>query len=172
MNPTQILNLISNDIDEIVLAFQALGWNKPRSQYELYLKEQIGASRTTLVARREGIFAGYVTLLWQSKYSHFKAGNVPELSDLNVLPQFRNQGIGSELIFECERLARAKGFLKMGLGVGLVADYGNAQRLYCRLGYSPDGKGLHCHHRPVQYKERVVADDDLVLYQVKDLNLK
>jgi len=30
----------------------------------------------------------------------------------------------------------------VGIGVGLYADYGTAQRMYARRGYVPDGHGL------------------------------
>jgi hypothetical protein len=46
-------------------------------------------------------FAGYVTLLWNSKYRPFAVRRIPEISDLNVLPVFRRQGV--EAVPACAR---------------------------------------------------------------------
>jgi ribosomal protein S18 acetylase RimI-like enzyme len=155
------------DLDEIAAAFRALGWNKPRSQYENYLREQAGGYRSVLVCRAGGKFAGYVTLVWDSRYPPFALGEYPEVVDLNVLPAFRNQGLGERLMRECESLAQARGHRGIGLGVGLLADYGSAQRLYFRLGFQPDGRGLYYGNRAVHYGEAMTADDDLALFLVK-----
>ena len=165
----ELSDLKLEDFDEIVAAFESLGWHKPRKQYETYLLNQVNGSRTVVVCRHKEEFAGYVTLVWGSAYPDFKAGNIPEISDLNVLPHFRRNGIGTRLIIECESVAKSKGFREIGLGVGLTADYGNAQRIYFRLGYVPDGKGLHYGIRAIEYNQSVVADDYLVLYLSKVL---
>lgn len=40
MNKINILPLQENDLDEIVVAFKKIGWEKPRDIYENYLTEQ------------------------------------------------------------------------------------------------------------------------------------
>lgn len=57
----------------------------------------------------------------------------------------------------------------VGIGVGMYADYGAAQRLYVRRGYVPDGRGVSYRDRIVLGGETVVADDALVLHLRKDL---
>lgn len=161
--------LKESDLDEIAAAFRALGWDKPRLQYETYLREQAAGYRSVIVAREEGRFAGYVTVVWDSLYPEFRTIGAPEIVDLNVLPDFRRRGLGMKLMEEAEKLAGERGFQKIGLGVGLLADYGSAQRLYYRLGYMPDGRGLHTGNRPAQYGEMVEAGDNLVLYLSKTL---
>ena len=79
-------------------------------------------------------FAGYVTLKWQSDYKLFADDNIPEISDLYVLPGFRNKGIGSALIEKCEEHAAERSNIVgigigIGIGIGLYSDYGSAQRL-------------------------------------------
>lgn len=85
-------------------------------------------------------FAGYVTLKWQSQYPSFKAENIPEIMDLNVLPAFRKMGIGSLLLDRAEKEAATRSKV-VGIGVGLYAGadggYGPAQRLYVKRGYIP-----------------------------------
>ncbi len=69
----------------------------------------------------------------------------------------------------CEKAAQDRNYTKIGLGVGLFSDYGSAQRLYARVGYIPDGGGIHYDVNVVGYTQKVVADDNLVLYQYKSL---
>ena len=157
------------DIEEMVIAFQLLGWNKPRTQFEKYLSEQEHGKRTVFIARTDGKFAGYATLVWNSEYPSFAIKNIPEVKDLNVLPKYRKQGIGQKLMESCEEIARKHDHNTLGLGVGLIFDYGSAQRLYFRLNYFPDGAGLHYGIQSVAYSQKVVADDDLVLYLCKSL---
>jgi GNAT superfamily N-acetyltransferase len=163
-----IRRLQAEDIDPIAAAFKALGWNKPASQYVRYLAEQDAGQRTVFVALIDNIFAGYVTINWQSDYPPFRVESIPEIQDFNVLPQFRRQGIGGRLMDEAEQTVAQRSRI-VGIGVGLYADYGTAQRMYVRRGYIPDGRGLfYCEHF-VQPGESVVVDDALALYSTKVL---
>jgi GNAT superfamily N-acetyltransferase len=156
-----------NDIQPIALAFVALGWNKPASQYEQYLLEQEAGQRLVLVAFvPDLVFAGYVTICWQSDYIPFREQNIPEIVDFNVLPQFRRQGIGSALMDDAETRVAAVS-PTVGIGVGMTGDYGSAQRMYARRGYIPDGRGLISRGQPVQYGQTIPVDDDLALYFTK-----
>lgn len=164
-----IKQLNEQQIDEIVASFKAIGWHKPKSIYEAYLSEQTKGVRSVFVATIDNKFCGYVTIKCKSDYSGFNKANIPELADLNVLPEYRNQGIGTKLIKQCERIAAEKGHQTFGLGVGLTSDYGNAQRLYIKLGYVPDGNGIHSHQRSLCYDDKTTVDDELVLYFKKSL---
>ncbi len=161
--------LTEEDISDIVAAFKSIGWSKPESTYLTYLDEQSNNLRSVIVAKVDGKFCGYVTLKYHSDYPDFNAQNIPEISDLNVLPDYRNEGIGTSLILECEKFADERGYRTVGIGVGMTADYGNAQRLYVKLNYVPDGKGLFYKNVSVKYNESVTADDDLVLYLTKTI---
>ncbi len=57
----------------------------------------------------------------------------------------------------------------MGIGFGLYADYGAAQRLYVQMGYVPDGHGLTWNNEPARAGDMVRVDDDLVLWLRKPL---
>lgn len=159
--------LEKNDFDEIVSAFNKIGWNKPKDIYEAYFKEQSDGIRSIILAKVNEKFCGYVTIKWKSDYDSFAQQNIPEISDLNVLPDYRNHGIGTALINACEMMAKERGYTDIGLGVGMTADYGNAQRLYVRLGYIPDKKGLHYKFNSLKYGNQVTVDDDLVLFFTK-----
>jgi len=140
--------LEEQDIPQIAEAFQQLGWNKPASRYERYLKEQNLGTRNVYVAFVDVTFAGYITICWKSTYPPFLEAQIPEIVDFNVLPKYRRQGIG----------------------VGMDANYGAAQRLYVLRDYIPDGRGLYSHGHHLKYGEQVTVDDGLALYFTKQLN--
>lgn len=149
-------------------AFAAIGWCKPQEQYLGYLAEQRAGARVCVVAEVDGAFAGYGTLRRSSDYPPFRHGGVPEVADLNVLPPYRRRGVGTALLDALEHEAAAHG-PRVGIGVGLSADYGAAQRLYVQRGYVPDGRGVMHHDRPVAPGALVPLDDDATLMLVKDL---
>jgi len=160
--------LEQSDIVEIAQAFQQLGWNKPASQYERYLKEQNLEIREVYVAFVDGKFAGYITICWKSTYPPFLEAQIPEIVDFNVLPKYRRHGIGTALMDKAESEI-AKIFRVAGIGVGMDSDFGAAQRLYVLRGYIPDGRGLYSHGNHLKYGEQVTVDDDLALYFTKQL---
>ncbi len=158
------------DLDEIVAAFKSLGWNKPLELYETYLKEQTAGLRSVIIAKQNEAFCGYVTLKWKSDYPSFAEKNIPEIADLNVLPPCRRQGIGTKLISACEDLAKERDYTQIGLGVGLSADYGNAQQLYVQLGFRPDGQGLQYKCQALKYGDQAILDDELLLFFSKAIS--
>lgn len=172
-NQIQIRPLKREDIAAISEAFKQIGWNKPASLFEGYLKEQEAGERLVWVAYVKDEFAGYVTLMWQSQYPSFKAQSIPEIMDLNVLPAYRKMGIGSLLLDCAEKEAATKSQI-IGIGVGLYAGpdggYGAAQRLYIKRGYIPDGKGVTYNYEPTIPGNSYPLDDDLVLWFTKRLS--
>jgi len=160
--------LEASDIPQIAKAFEELGWNKPQSQYERYLTEQKLDMRNVHVAFVDEHFAGYLTICWVSSYEPFQNEGIPEIVDFNVLPRFRRQGIGTQLMDKAESVI-VKISPLAGIGVGMDADYGAAQRLYVLRGYVPDGRGLHHRDHFVKYGEQFTVDDDLALYLTKEL---
>ena len=155
------------DIPEIAAAFQQLGWDKSASQYERYLNEQTRKLRDVHVAFTDEQFAGYLTICWTSTYPPFREANIPEIVDLNVLPQFRRRHLGTALMDRAESEI-AKVSASSGIGVGLTPDYGAAQRMYILRGYLPDGRGLYYRGHHIQHSETLTADDNLVLYLTKE----
>lgn len=163
-----IRELRENDIFAIVEAFDLIGWNKPVSQFRKYLAEQSEGARNVLLAFAKDDFAGYLTIVWESHYPPFKAAGIPEITDFNVLPTARRKRIGTKLMDEAERIISRRSEI-VGIGVGLDADYGAAQRLYVRRGYVPDGRGIVWQNRFPKYGEQVTVDDNLNLYFTKKL---
>ena len=165
-----IRHLEAQDIEMMTAAFQKIGWNKSVSLFESYFDQQSSGKRLVLVAIMQGLFAGYLTINWQSDYPSFKEQNIPEIQDFNVLPEFRRQGIGTRLMDEAEEIIGKRSPV-VGIGFGLYADYGAAQRMYVMRGYVPDGKGVFYDHQPVTPGGQMNVDDDLVLYLTKNLRI-
>lgn len=150
-------------------AFCCPPWNKPSDLFENYLREQRSKERLVWLAFAENKACGYVTLKWKSLYIPFQEKGIPEVSDLNVIPEFRSRGIGAALVEIAEKAARENSCSHIGLGVGLYKDYGHAQKLYARRGYVPDGKGVTYDFQPVKPGKKVILDDDLNLWLKKEL---
>ncbi|MDO3410540.1 GNAT family N-acetyltransferase [Saccharibacillus sp. CPCC 101409] len=144
-------------------------WHTPGDYYERCLEENRQGSRITLIASYDGVLAGGGHLLLRSEYPHFREAGIPEINDLNVFPKFRQKGIAARLLDELERSAAGHSSI-VGLGVGLYADYGSAQRIYTGRGYVLDGRGLQYRNQPVPSGQTVTVDDDLLLYLVKKLD--
>jgi GNAT superfamily N-acetyltransferase len=165
----EIRPLRSKNILPIAAAFEELDWDKPASQYERYLVEQDSGRRLVLVATLKGIFAGYVTIVWESSYPPFWEAGIPEIVDFNVLPKYRRQGIGTQLMDEAERQISEHSSIA-GIGVGLTADYGAAHILYIKRGYIPDGHGISCNGNFCHYGDQVIVNDDLGISFTKQLS--
>ena len=171
-NKITVRPLQFGDITNIIQAFTNIGWDKPHSLFITYFKEVQQNHRLVWIAVANDFFAGYITLKWQSEYKSFYENNIPEIIDLNVLPNMRKQGIGSKLMDYAERAAAVKGVI-VGIGVGLYTDhdggYGSAQKMYIKRGFIPDGLGLTYNSEYVKYGEKYPIDDNLILWLTKKL---
>ena len=166
---TVIIRILNHDDPAVIAAaFQRIGWKKTQQQYERYLQEQAQGIRDCFVAMVDGEFAGYVTLNWKPTYSASADLGIPEIQDLNVLPEFRRRGIASRLLDEAEASAIRRS-AHVGIGVGLHPGYNAAQRLYVKRGYMPDGRGVTYRNQYVREGAQVTLDDDLVLHFTKVL---
>ncbi len=164
----QIRALKESDPETISHAFRNIGWGKPVAQYRRYLAEQAAGNRICQVATVAGQFAGYVTVNWKPPYTAFAELNIPEIQDLNVLPEFRRKGIGTRLLDWAEEEIALRSDIA-GIGVGLHPGYNAAQRLYVKRGYVPDGRGVTYRNRYVEEGMQVAMDDDLILHLTKRL---
>lgn len=160
--------LLERDAVVISQAFRNVGLHKSVHLFEQYLEEQQQAIRQCWVAHVDGRFAGYVTLHWNPLYSGIAGKGVPEIQDLNVLPTYRRQGIGTRLLDRAEQSSAARA-ASVAVGVGLHPGYNAAQRLYAQRGYIPDGLGVTYEDRFVEAGELVRFDDELVLHLIKSL---
>jgi GNAT superfamily N-acetyltransferase len=164
--------VVEADLARIAAADNGPWWRRSEADWRAYLDQQARGERLCLLAETDGAIAAYGHLLWLSAYPPFAEAGIPEISDLRTGEPFRGRGAGSAIIGRCEALAREGGRRAVGLGVGLYADYGSAQKLYARLGYAPDGRGLIYQNAPAVPGERYRVDDDLLLWLVKPLEAR
>lgn len=156
------------DIPLIVQQFAEVNWPKPAEIFQAYAQEQEAEKRLVWLAYSQEQFAGYGTLVWHSPYQPFADAHIPEIKDLNVLPSYRGQGIASQILDTAECQAAHKS-THVGIGVGLYAGYGMAQKLYIKRGYIPDGLGVTHNYEPALPGKSVALDDDLVLWFTKKI---
>ncbi len=165
----EIRGLGSGDRDKLAAVDGGNGWNPDPVLWALYLADHTIGRRLVVIAWEGTRPLGYGNLLWAPGYAPFRAGGIPEINNLGVDVKARNQGVCTALIGHLEDHAREAGKAVIGIGVGLYPDYGPAQRLYTKLGYRPDGRGITCNERTVSPGETVRLDDDLVLWLTKPL---
>ncbi|MCY4146601.1 MAG: GNAT family N-acetyltransferase [Chloroflexi bacterium] len=145
-----------------------LNWRKPAGYFQGVLDEQAAGALILLLALEAGDYLGHCKLVWSPDYAGFRERGIPEIQDLNVIRSRRRIGVASRLLDEAEaRIARRSRLA--GIGFGLYADYGAAQRLYILRGYVPDGQGAHYFGEPLPPGATCALDDNLALYLVKQL---
>jgi GNAT superfamily N-acetyltransferase len=139
--------------------------------FERSLEEQAAGKRLVFIyAGEEGAqILGYAHYNRFPKYAPFRRFNIPEIQDLYVSPDHRQLGIGRALIAACEAQAVADGHQEIGIGVGIISDFGNAQRLYAKCGYIPDGAGIVYEREPCHTGQIRPLDDLWCLMLVKQL---
>ena len=155
----QILNDLADQLDT----------PKLDGYFETCLVDQAAGRREIFLIFFQNEAAGYVIFNRAPRYSLYKRLNIPEIQDLNTVPVYRQRGLATQLIHYCEDMARSEGFEQIGISVGLHKSFGAAQRIYCKLGYVPDGYGVTYDREFVQAGELRPVDDLLCLMMVKDL---
>jgi GNAT superfamily N-acetyltransferase len=157
-----------SDIDIIVSNFQEQGWQKPREALAEYLARQNKEETFVFVAECGHDVAGYAVLNLNAQTGPFANKNIPEIRDFNVFKKYQRQGIGNTILDMAEGKATAFSD-RVSLGVGLHCGYGNAQRVYVKRGYLPDGTGVWYNNERLKKQAACKNDDDLVLYYYKML---
>jgi ribosomal protein S18 acetylase RimI-like enzyme len=166
--PPEIRVLVDHDPEAISSAFGDAGIRKPLSRFQEYFAEQQAGTRNCFIAKLESVFAAYLTVNWRPTYSPFAQARIPEIQDLNVLPAFRRRGIANLLLDRAEKEIATRSDA-VGISVGLHPGYNQAQRLYAKRGYIPDGRGVTYRNESVTEGMQVTLDDDLLLHLTKQL---
>lgn len=165
--PIQIRQMNSEDVEAVFQGLADHHIGKPLDYIQRCWEENESGERITLVALYEGSFAGWLHLLSESGYSYFAEKGIPEINNFDVVPTRRRLGIGNALMDAIEQIAFEKHSL-VGIGVGLFHTYGNAQRLYAKRGYIPDGRGIMDGNEQVQLGSYVHVGHDLALWMIKE----
>lgn len=102
---------------------------RPLEKHRERLVQQARGEILYLAAWDDGRAVGHELLRWKGRLG------LPQVEDLFVRPERRDEGFGTRLLEAAEGEARSRGYRELGLGVAL--DNGGARRLYARLGYAP-----------------------------------
>lgn len=132
-----------------------------------FVSRVVGEGPHLVAESADGQYLGHCRIR-PSLHQPFHEEGIPEIADLNVMPECRRQGAATALLELAESLIVMESEWS-GIGVGIYSDYGPAQRLYSSRGYSLDGTGAWWNNEPVSGGATVIADDDLVLYLSKRL---
>lgn len=100
------------------------------------LKLQENGMAVFLILRENNEPIGFVFLKLKGKQTH---PDYPDMEDLYIREGSRGRGYGTILVGECEKIAKEKGFRKIGLAVNPTENL-QAKLLYEKLGYVHDGK--------------------------------
>lgn len=162
--------LQESDIDRLGdLHFPWMTKEATLQKWQRYFHEDAQGIRLSFIIELEREIAGYGHLLFVSEYPYFRNHSIPEIHDLWIFEKWRKKGLGSLLITHLEEQAKQRHYSTIGLGVGLYRDYGEAQRLYFRLGYEPVGEGITYQNVPINPGDSYPVDDDLILWLHKHL---
>lgn len=160
----EIKTATKEDIPALYTLYEAMG-KKDAGYFESCFEKDF----TILIALEDNKNVGFTILNFNPKYALYKKLDIPEIQDLNVIPDARQKGIATAIVNKCEEIAEDNGKTQIGISVPLNKSHGPAQRLYIKLGYMPDGNGITYDREPVSDVSRYCVDDDLCLMMLKDL---
>lgn len=164
--PMVIRSMKESDIEALHNGFSAQGEIHRLAVLQKYFEEQSAGKRYVFIGEWDGLPVGYVTLIKEAEDGPYAHNGVPHVCDFNVLIPYRGKGIGSRIMDAMESVAFEM-CDSVCLGVGLHPGYGNAQRMYAKRGYIPDGSGVWYNGRQGEGGERMENGDDLILYMAK-----
>jgi DNA-binding MarR family transcriptional regulator/GNAT superfamily N-acetyltransferase len=121
------------------ILYEPYGWKRPMEilQGEVttaFLRDFKPGREQCWVAERAGLMAGAVMLV-------DAGGDVGQLRLLHVEPGARGLGIGSALVGECVRFARAAGYARMRLWTHTILE--SARRIYEAAGFTITETAVH-----------------------------
>lgn len=122
-----------------------MGQGEPLSEYvrEALIPElDAFPTAVSILAYADGAPAGLANCFLG--LSSFKAQPLLNIHDLAVLPEYRGNGIGQQLLEVVEEKARQMGCCKITLE---VRDDNRAQNLYKRFGFGPDDPEMYFWHK-------------------------
>jgi len=164
-------SMTAQDIESLHAAFAMQEWERDKSLFERYYREQQEGSRHVVIAECNQQLAGYATIMKEPENGPFRGSGYPEIADFNVFINYQRKGIGNQIMEQCEEIVSRFSDV-VTLGVGMHPGYGPAQRLYVKRGYIPDGSGLWYKEKLLPVNAPCINDDSLVLYLSKQLLLE
>ena len=122
-----VRNINKNDFDQLQKIKSINGLEILNNRLERQMKGDVNF----LVLEDNGEIKCFLLLKWKGRKTH---PEYPDIEDLFTKESERGKGYASILISECEKMAREKGFNKIGLAVNPDENC-PAHRLYKKLGF-------------------------------------
>ena len=130
-----------DDFDSLY-AIEEVCFKPPERFTRRYMRQLVAsANSATWIAEQNGEPTGFAILVWAQQL----AGIVAYIPTIEVLPAWRGQGIGAELLHHLENSAVAQSAIAVWLHVD--AENSPAIRLYERSGYGNTGRADHYYAR-------------------------
>ena len=130
-----------SDIKDILETFAV--WHKTKEQFANYLaKQDLGESILIIAITTKNKVVGYANLFWRSRISQHHKQGIPEIVDLNVIPEYQRKGIASQLVHYIEQVVLEKSSSSIGIAVEPTNEYFPAKQLYKKLGYMEEGNSF------------------------------
>jgi [ribosomal protein S18]-alanine N-acetyltransferase len=131
----------SDDFDDLY-AIEEVCFQPPQRFSRRYMRHLVQQHRTaTWVAEESFCLSGFAIVEWSTQ----GAGIIAYIATIEVLPEMRCHGIGSELLRRIEGSAHAEGAIEIWLHVD--AENASAIRLYESFGYRNAGRAEHYYAR-------------------------
>jgi GNAT superfamily N-acetyltransferase len=163
------IQLVDEGNSELAVRFLREWVSDGEAEARRYLSDHGEPDGTSLIATSGSDAVGYVAIVWESSYARFRSRGVPLVHQIAVAEPWRRRGVATLLMDAAEQLARDRGIATLGITVGLLEEYGPAQRMYGQRGYVPDGRGACQGQRPLTKGMQVSMDHDLIIWLTKDL---
>jgi [ribosomal protein S18]-alanine N-acetyltransferase len=123
-------------------AIEEVCFQPPQRFTRRYMRQLLDSPEAaTWIAVQDTTMAGFAIVEWSQQIS----GIVAYIATLEILPEYRGQGIGAELLRRLEGSANAERALEIWLHVD--AKNGPAIELYERSGYCKSGRADHYYAR-------------------------
>lgn len=129
------------DFDDLY-SIEEVCFEHPQRFTRRYMRQLLSSSDSAAwIAERENRMAGFAIVEWAQQIS----GVVAYIATIEVLPAYRLQGVGAELLRRLEGSANAERAIAIWLHVDM--ENASAIRLYERLGYRNSGRAEHYYAR-------------------------
>jgi GNAT superfamily N-acetyltransferase len=172
VSPSPVIRPV--EAEDLAVLDESLPGGRPREVHRERYQKQVEDRGVYATAWQDGRLAGILFVDWEGSAAEpVKASfpGCPHLIDLFVLPEYRKQGIATQLLDYLEAEARQKGHTRVGLSVGNLnaLNYRIAYDIYTRRGYRDTGIEHMDAYTVVDEDGRALAIQERVRFMVKEM---